>query len=145
LLTDTLADQHAIAKEKSISLDFNNPEPLVVSCDANLIRQVITNLLSNAIKYSPLGSTTVIALSSTAEKCEISVTDQGPGIKAEERYKLLKAFQRLSSTPTGNESSTGLGLAICKRIIDAHEGGIHYNENKQGSCFSFTLPMTPMH
>jgi signal transduction histidine kinase len=140
LLTDTLIDQHATAREKSISLHFNNPGPTMLECDASLIRQVIANLISNAIKYSPPGSDIVIALSSTDKQCEVSVTDQGPGIKTEEHHKLFKAFQRLSSKPTGNESSTGLGLAICKRIINAHDGEIHYEDEKQGSRFSFTLP-----
>ncbi|MET0263889.1 MAG: response regulator [Rariglobus sp.] len=110
--------------------------------DAAKIRQVIDNLLSNAVKYSPPGSTIKVSLAVAADGSQtFSVHDQGPGIPENERDKLFKDFGRLSARPTGGEKSTGLGLAICRKIIDAHQGSIIAENLPAGGCeFRVTLP-----
>jgi two-component system sensor histidine kinase/response regulator len=102
---------------------------------------VIDNLLSNAVKYSPPGSTITVDLLLENGQCVFSVLDQGPGIPESERGKLFKDFGRLSSVPTGGETSTGLGLAICRKIVDAHHGVIvAENLPERGCAFRVTLP-----
>ena len=110
--------------------------------DADKTRQVIDNLLSNAIKYSPPGSTVRVALSLMPDGTQvIHVRDQGPGIPDNERDRLFKDFGRLSARPTGGEKSTGLGLAICRKIVDAHRGTILAENHPAGGCeFRVLLP-----
>ena len=98
-----------------------NPVALV---DAAKIRQVVDNLISNAVKFSPPNSVVTVEVGGEGGVCGFSVRDQGPGIPEGERDKLFKDFSRLSVRPTGGEKSTGLGLAICSKIIDAHHGTI---------------------
>ncbi|MEO5958551.1 MAG: ATP-binding protein, partial [Opitutaceae bacterium] len=89
------------------------------------MKQVVDNLLSNAVKYSPPGSAIAADLRMEANGAwRFSVKDQGPGIPAAERHKLFQEFGRLSVQPTAGEKSTGLGLAICRRIVEAHAGTI---------------------
>ncbi len=111
--------------------------------DSAKMRQVIDNLLSNAIKYSPPGSTINVTLSAdpAAATCTFAVQDQGPGIPEGERDRLFKDFSRLSAQPTGGEKSTGLGLAICRKIVDAHHGTIVAENLPGGGCeFRVVLP-----
>ncbi|MGH7959086.1 MAG: sensor histidine kinase, partial [Opitutaceae bacterium] len=99
--------------------------------------------LSNAIKYSPPGSTirAFVTHNTANSTCSFSVRDQGPGIPDDERDKLFKDFSRLSSKPTAGEKSTGLGLAICRKIVDAHHGMIVAENLPDHGCeFRVTLP-----
>ena len=114
----------------------------VLPLDAAKIRQVIDNLLSNATKYSPQGSTIRVALCSLTDGSQtITVCDEGPGIPEGERDKLFQDFGRLSVRPTGGEKSTGLGLAICRKIVESHHGTIvAENLPSRGCEFRVTIP-----
>jgi two-component system, sensor histidine kinase and response regulator len=112
--------------------------------DAARMRQVIDNLLSNAVKYSPPGATITafIHVEPELHTCGFTVQDQGPGIPDGERDRLFKDFSRLSARPTGGEKSTGLGLAICQKIVEAHHGTIRADNLRSGGCeFSVSLPL----
>jgi signal transduction histidine kinase len=112
-----------------------------IMADAERLRQVLDNLISNAVKYSPAGSTVRIRAGRAGLLWRFAVSDEGPGIKPEERARLFKEFSRLSARPTGGESSTGLGLAITRRIVTAHGGTIGVDSVPgQGATFWFTLP-----
>lgn len=146
-----LAAIEAARKGTRIELDPESVSPLV-PLDAERIRQVIDNLLSNAVKYSPPGSLVLVRLDLAASaagapavsSAVLSVRDQGPGIPDAERGRLFQDFGRLSAKPTGGEKSTGLGLAICRKIIDAHRGRIDARNRPGGGCvFSFSLPISP--
>lgn len=122
----------------------------VLMIDDTRIREVVDNLLSNAIKYSPPGSCihvmieTLPATPGFGAQMRFAVRDQGPGIPAAERDLLFQDFSRLSASPTGGEKSTGLGLAICRKIIDLHGGCIDAVNHPEGGCvFSFRLPISP--
>ncbi len=129
------------ANEKYIELIENIPDSAMVDIDPTRITQVIDNLLSNAIKYSPEHFQITVTIEKEANEIRLSVIDQGPGIKAEDIDKLFKAFNRLGHRTTGGESSHGLGLSICLKIIEAHGGIIRYkNAPESGSHFYFELP-----
>ncbi len=135
------------AVKKKTTVVFEPPSPAVVlPADSAKIKQVVDNLLSNAVKYSPPGSTIqarVVAQPET-KSVSLSVRDQGPGIPDGERDKLFKDFSRLSIKPTGGEKSTGLGLAICRKIVEAHRGTIVAENQPGGGCeFRVTLPSQP--
>ena len=135
------------AAHKQTRIVFASPSaPAVVRFDLSKMKQVVDNLLSNAVKYSPPGSlvTVVVDPGSSGGFCSFAVRDQGPGIPEGERDKLFKDFGRLSVQPTGGEKSTGLGLAICRKIVDAHRGTIAaQNLPARGCEFRVTLPCPP--
>jgi signal transduction histidine kinase len=130
------------AKSKQIAIRFNFQEPLgTVVIDRDRINQVLGNLLSNAIKFSRKGTTITLHARKLAASVEIAVEDQGQGIPEKESCFLFKEFSRLSIRPTDGEQSTGLGLAIAKRIVEVHGGTIFCTSRVGvGSKFTFILP-----
>ncbi|MEQ8226396.1 MAG: ATP-binding protein, partial [Candidatus Eremiobacterota bacterium] len=104
--------------------------------------QVMNNLISNAVKFSNKHTTITIDVKMKDNYILTEVIDQGQGIPAAELSKLFMEFQRVSVKPTGNETSTGLGLAITKKIVEGHKGIIGVESEKgKGSRFYFTLPV----
>jgi signal transduction histidine kinase len=130
------------ASKKGTKITFvPQAREVILNIDAAKIRQVVDNLLTNAVKFSPRDSTIGVSLEKSDAGWSFSVKDQGPGIPENERDKLFKDFSRLSVRPTGGEKSTGLGLAICRKIVDAHKGVIVAENQPQGGCvFRVTLP-----
>jgi two-component system sensor histidine kinase KdpD len=108
--------------------------------DAVLVEQVLINLLENAIKYTPPGSAIEILAHSRPNAVEVEVSDLGPGIPPGERHRIFDKFYRMR--PDGNEGGAGLGLAICRGVIDAHGGRIWVESRAGGGAsFHFSLPM----
>ncbi|MEO7411818.1 MAG: hybrid sensor histidine kinase/response regulator [Opitutaceae bacterium] len=139
-----LTNIEAAKKQTRVDFTANNPT-LMANIDSAKMRQVVENLLSNAVKYSPPGSVITVEVSEDADPptCGFSVKDQGPGIPESERHKLFKDFGRLSAQPTAGEKSTGLGLAICRKIVEAHHGSIvAENLPARGCEFRVTLPLS---
>ena len=132
-----------LAERKRIRLVTEVAENLPTVCfDQERIRQVLNNLLSNAIKFSPTHTLVRLTVLPTPMGVEFSVIDQGQGIRVEEQSMLFGAFQRTSVKPTAGEHSTGLGLSICKKIVELHGGTIGVeSEVGRGSRFFFTLPL----
>ena len=131
------------AAKKQTQIRFTAPDsPPDAWVDAAKIQQVVDNLLNNAVKYSPPGSKIVAEYRWTEKQRIFAVKDQGPGIPDNERDRLFKDFGRLSVRPTAGEKSTGLGLAICRKIVDAHHGTIvAENLSAGGTEFRVTLPV----
>ena len=106
------------------------------------MKQVVDNLLSNAIKFSPPNSVIQVCMQRDTGTYSVLVRDQGPGIPESERHKLFKDFSQTSVKPTAGEKSTGLGLAICKRIMESHGGSIDAESMPAGgSVFRITFPL----
>ncbi|NDJ75630.1 MAG: GAF domain-containing protein [Chloroflexi bacterium] len=140
--------RHAqLAQPKGTQVLFDNQHPTddaehaIVMADPQRLRQVIDNLLSNAVKFSPPDSTVRVFAEKAHDQWRIDVADEGPGIRPEEREHLFQDFAKLSARPTGGEPSTGLGLAITRRIVEAHGGIIDVDSQPgAGTVFWFTLP-----
>ena len=136
------------ALRKQTRIEFiKTKAPPCIRVDEARTRQVIDNLLSNAVKFSPPGSTIHVALEFDQENNRqvIRVRDQGPGIPDKERGRLFTDFGRLSNRPTGGEPSTGLGLAICRKIVESHHGTIEAENQTAGGCeFRVSLPNLPL-
>ena len=129
------------AEKKDIEIDFVGRDvPEKVLCDKRQVRRVMDNLLSNAIKFSEPGTTISVILESDHDWVFFRVADEGPGIPVDEFDKLFGSFSKTSVNPTGGETSTGLGLNICKKVMEAHGGEI-YAENlpEKGAQFSVQL------
>lgn len=132
-----------IGEQKGIHLEVNwQTEEAVAVFDPRRIEQVLDNLLGNAFKFSNAGTTVTITVEAQAPMLTFHVSDQGQGIRADEMDRLFKAFERTSTQPTADEDTTGLGLSICKRIVELHEGRISATSTYgEGSTFSVSLPM----
>jgi two-component system sensor histidine kinase KdpD len=107
--------------------------------------QVLTNLIENAVRYTPPGSPIELSARLDGEQMVISVADRGPGIPvAEDRERIFDKFYRVLGTQNKSARITGsgLGLAVCKGLVEAHGGHI-WVENREGggAVFSFTLPV----
>lgn len=131
-----------LAAAKNIAIELQrSAEPLWVDADPTKIEQVLNNLISNAVKYSHPGTTVRVTLEADAGEVTVRVRDQGQGIPEAEIGKLFQAFSKTTVKSTGGEKSTGLGLAITRRIVEGHGGRIGVESRVgDGSCFSFTLP-----
>ena len=118
-------------------------ELLVVKADARLIIQVLINLLDNALKYTEEGSDIIVTVRKySTNMAEVAVADNGPGISEEEKAEIFGKFYRGENKIADNRRSLGLGLYLCKSIVEAHGGEIRVEDHvPRGSVFSFTLPL----
>jgi two-component system, sensor histidine kinase and response regulator len=138
---NNVAMQYEIAAEdKNIRLRIRDKSGHVVADSARMV-QIVNNLVSNAIKYSPPDSTVAMWTEIHGERLRLCVQDEGPGIPEAERYKLFTEFGKLSTRPTGNETSTGLGLWIVRHLMEKQGGtvGATFPEDG-GSIFWLELP-----
>ncbi len=136
-----LNDHLAAKKSIKLALETDGDVP-PLSVDAGKIEQVLNNLISNAIKFSSPGAQIDVRLARVGDEIVLSVRDQGPGIPAAELEKLFRPFQKTSVKSTSGEKSTGLGLAIARRIVEGHGGRISVeSESGHGSIFSFSFPV----
>ena len=116
-------------------------EMLMVRADSKLIVQVIVNLIGNALKYTPSGSTIRLSAKQNDPFVIVSVEDDGPGISPEEKEKIFEMFYVGDNTASSGRKSLGLGLALCRTIVNSHGGKIWVEDNNpHGAVFSFTLP-----
>ncbi len=130
----------ASVQQASIALGIEHPPDLPpVSADADKILWVLTNLVSNALRYTPGGGSIDITARDAGPDVEVSVRDTGAGIPPEYQARIFDKFFQVERGP-GKTGSLGIGLAICKEIVNAHGGAIWVESSPgQGSTFSFTL------
>lgn len=133
-----------IAKRKHIIIDreFDFSEPLFILIDKNKCIQLLNNLISNALKFSPENTKITVKVELVGNDVITSVIDQGLGIDSNEISSLFNVFVQGKTRATAKEKGVGLGLSICKKIVEAHAGKI-YVESKVaiGSIFYFSLPI----
>ena len=142
LIEEVVLSQEPVARGKGIDIK-TEPDAGIgkVSFDRDRIAQVLNNLIHNAIKFTTTGGVTIkCVVDKSAGKVIVSVIDTGIGIHKENFPKLFKKFKRFSNVSKNREKGTGVGLAICKAIIDQHGGKI-WAESKfgSGSSFHFSL------
>ena len=115
---------------------------LLVNVDVRLVIQVFINLIDNAIKYTPEGSTIIINVSKNESKAIINVIDNGLGIKDKDKDRIFEMFYIGDNIIADSRKSLGLGLSLCKSIINAHGCEITVsNNNPKGTVFTFDLPI----
>jgi signal transduction histidine kinase len=144
LLRQTIEFNRLVARYKNITIDFEAQEQsFSFMFDKAKLEQVLNNLISNAIKYSPANSKVLVKLEAAEGQIRTSIIDQGLGIKSQELPNIFQPFYKASNRPTAGESTTGLGLAIAKKIVEEHGGTIEVSsEEHKGSCFRFALPVS---
>ncbi|MCW2118433.1 sensor histidine kinase [Flavobacterium sp. 7A] len=132
-----------VAKNKCIKIELKtNLQFIPLHFDTHYLSEVISNLLSNAIKYSYPESTIIVQVSQEDNSIITKIIDNGKGIPEKEQQNLFYYFEKSSTQPTAGESSTGLGLAIAKQIVNLHQGTIGLKSKiNEGTTFYFSLPM----
>lgn len=134
--------EKAQAKQQILLTEWNSKHAFILA-DALRVRQVFENLLSNALKFSPIQSQIRVSLGRENEQFVFRISDQGPGLSEAEQALLFEKFMRLTPKPTAGEHSSGLGLSISKKLVEAMSGSIGCESQLgQGSCFFVTFPPT---
>jgi PAS domain S-box-containing protein len=131
------------AKEAGLRVECDCVAPARVLGDADRLDQVLANLLSNAIKFTPRGGRVTVQLRTTPEEAVLTVTDTGPGIQPQERARLFERLFRGDDVKRLQVSGAGLGLAIARSIVEAHDGTIEARTDPDGggASFELTLPL----
>lgn len=143
LIADCVAEQRLYHPGRTIALDAPEGE-VMVTIDADRIRQVITNYLINALKFSDEERPVEVRITMDGDNAMVRVRDEGPGIPAEERDRIWDRFYRAPGIAhkTGSSEGFGLGLYISRSIIERHGGAVGVESAQgQGSTFWFTLPL----
>jgi signal transduction histidine kinase len=123
----------------ALSLSADGAAPIM--CDENKLRQVLVNLLDNAVKYSPDGGKVGIQLEQSSGRCLIEVSDEGLGIPSSEREKIFEKFYRLDPQQTKGVGGSGLGLYICRELVERMDGELSVDSQPGvGSRFTVALP-----
>jgi signal transduction histidine kinase len=143
LIRNNVALNRVIAGRKQITVEYHTEINLpIIQLDRKKIEQALNNLISNAIKYSFPRSKVEIRSKCVNNNLLISVSDEGQGIPPAEMNKLFKPFSRTSTKATSGESSTGLGLVIVRKSVEAHNGRVWAESQvKKGSTFYISLPL----
>jgi two-component system, OmpR family, phosphate regulon sensor histidine kinase PhoR len=130
------------ADNAGITLQARLPDTLIVQADPVKMGQVADNLISNAIKYTPAGGTVTVSTAQAGDCAELTVTDTGIGISADEQQRLFTNFYRTEHVRRAAIPGTGLGLAITQSLVRAHGGDITVTSEKGiGSTFTVSLPV----
>jgi signal transduction histidine kinase/CheY-like chemotaxis protein/PAS domain-containing protein len=147
LIKSVMSTAMGLVKDKPIELYQKiAPDLPVVKADPTKVRQVILNLIANAAKFTDEGSIIVKASQQTkldgTPEIKVCVTDTGQGISPEDQEKLFQPFSQVDASPTRKTSGSGLGLSICRALVEMHGGEIGLeSEFGKGSSFYFTLPL----
>ena len=145
LLDEVIAEslRHISRKHQDYQIDVECEEFILVHMDVRLIIQVLVNLIDNAIKYTLPGSKICIRGEKKDGKAQVSVADNGPGISDEIKPHIFEMFYTGNNTIADSHRSLGLGLALCRSIIEAHGGTLVLTDNIPNGCiFTFTLPLS---
>ncbi len=145
IIQETATEFQMMTHDHQISVQLPRHLPLV-QADARRARQVVRNLVENAVKYSPDGGLITISAESRAEAVQVNVADQGIGIEPQQLEHIFDRFYQVDNASTRKVGGSGLGLSICRAIIEAHDGLIWVvSQPGSGSTFHFTLPLATSH
>jgi len=142
LVSESMLGFGSMVRAKGMTLELTRSDtyPLVLA-DRARMRQVVENLIANAVKFSPRNSVVRIRVDLADGMVSVTVTDEGPGLTEADHASLFGKGVTLSARPTGGESSTGMGLFICKQLMDAQGGRIFAsNPATGGASFQIALP-----
>ncbi|MCC7529730.1 MAG: HAMP domain-containing histidine kinase, partial [Candidatus Melainabacteria bacterium] len=132
--------QHS-ADARDIKIEINAAN-VNVNCDQERIIRVLTNLIANAIKFSPDSSKIVVTATQVRDEILFEVKDQGRGMPAGEQDKIFERYHQVDSSDEAEMKGSGLGLTICKALIEAHRGTIGATSKEgEGSTFWFRIPL----
>lgn len=139
LLKQVVAEAELLHPGSQLSLTTNGP--LGIKADEARLHQLFTNIIGNALRFAPLGSEIAVTAERVGDRVSIQIRDQGPGIAPQDQVRVFERFWQADGTALTGGGGAGLGLAICKRIVDRHYGTITISSNHpQGACVTVSLP-----
>ncbi|MFC6929222.1 sensor histidine kinase [Actinomadura yumaensis] len=142
LAADAVADAGAVEPGRPLTLDA--AEPVIVSGDAERLRQVLANLLANVRRHTPAGTPAAVRAALDGDRAVIEVADQGPGLTEEQRAKVFERFYRADAARSRDHGGAGLGLSIVAAVAQAHGGTATVRSAPgEGAVFTVTLPTAP--
>jgi signal transduction histidine kinase len=142
IVCDVIEYLKPLATEKNIKLN-SEVEGINLEADKDRITQVLTNLIENAIKFSPANESILVSGVLENEHVHLKVTDRGAGIPKKDMVKVFDRFYQVDSSTKRKKGGSGLGLAVCKSIVEAHKGSIWVeSELGKGSTFHILLPVS---
>lgn len=143
LIQTVLDAQAPRLRGAGFAIHWEPPAAITVCTDADAIGQVLINLIDNAIKYAACGKFLGVGIRATADSILLTVEDHGAGVPAKDRQRIFKAFERLDERLTAATPGSGLGLSICRGIINDLGGRIELDKSAQAGCrFLISLPNT---
>ncbi|MEA3198763.1 MAG: hypothetical protein QOE90_191 [Thermoplasmata archaeon] len=142
ILHESLESYHDVARANGVKLEVALDPALWADLDPKRISQVVFNLVGNAMKFTPKGGTIRVEARRKADAIQVRVSDTGVGLSAADIAKLFEPFSQAHDTMQKTNAGTGLGLFICRGIVESHGGriGVDSDGPGKGSCFWFTLP-----
>ncbi len=142
LLHDVVQDFELEARRRNIDLRLSGePQRAMVHADIGLVQRVLENLIRNALEYTPSGGSITLDISARPQDVAVIVSDTGCGIPEEEIGNIFERYFRASRGPSSRGQSSGLGLAIVRRILDLHGSRITVSSGlNEGTRFEFSLP-----
>jgi K+-sensing histidine kinase KdpD len=144
IVRETVEDQRSVTPTRTVQLELAEEETAPIFADAERIGQVISNYLSNALKYSPANRPVEVQLKKEDSMVRVFVRDEGPGLTHSEQERIWERFYQVEGIKRQRGSSVGLGLGlhICRAIVEQHRGEVGIESIKgKGSTFWFTLPL----
>jgi signal transduction histidine kinase len=131
-----------MADSKGVAFDVGIPDGTLVNADSRMFSVIVRNLLTNAVKFTGKDGNVALAVEKTsADKCTVTVSDTGMGMTTDQLRNLFRIDNPSSTSGTSGEQGTGLGLTVCKELVEKHGSTLHVDsEPGKGSRFWFTLP-----
>ena len=133
-----------LAKTHSVQVATQLEPGLIADVDRGALRQMLINLLDNAVRYGPAGQRVSVSTASDRDTWTIEVTDEGPGIPADERERIFAPYYRMKQHAGGPVGGTGIGLAVVQRLVKQHGGQVHVAGTRggaHGARFIVELPI----
>lgn len=143
LLKQVVGEAELLHPASDVSLTTSGP--LGVVADEARLHQLFTNIVGNALRFAPLGSEVTVEAEGRESDVVVRIRDRGPGIAPQDQLRVFERFWQADGSALTGGGGAGLGLAICKRIVDRHGGTIRIMSNKpKGTCVTVTLPSRPV-
>ena len=141
LVTETVDAMRSQGTAKGVAIEVRVPDDLApAEANPEKVQRVLFNLIQNAIRHTPADGSVTVAAGSNGDSVEIEVADNGEGIPSDERERVFEPFFRRGGEPVRPEDGSGLGLSICRAIVEVHGGRIWLADSTRGTSVRFTLP-----
>lgn len=146
ITAETVSLMQGFAEEKHIRITMEATSLPIIELDPDRVSQVLRNLLHNAVKFSPDQNTIEVKAEVVNKYVQFSVRDHGVGLTSEDKIRVFEPFYQVEKTAYRKHGGTGLGLTICRGIVESQKGKIWVDSKVGvGSTFYFTVPLTPVH